>query len=333
MPGPRKCNDELRERARRLVREARGQEPGLLLNAAVLRIGPRVGSTWTPCGAGASRRMSTPTGPRARRRRTRPRLSSCRPSSVSSSAPTRSCRRPARSSRGSSTRGCPGSGLRGRARRPLRGRADLPGADRTRPLDRPQRPLPPPGAPAVGTARSGTTRCSRGSGWCTETPRSGAALRRPEGRRAARPRGRCRRARGLAPHGRAPDARWSVARGAPRQAVRDHRSRREGVPAAGPRRAGLHPPAPAPNELWVVDFTYAPTWSGMAFTASVSDAFSRRSWAGGPPAACPPRAAGRPGQDAVDPGEGRALRRPRATTRSCSSSGCGSPGPRGRCGR
>jgi putative transposase len=34
--------------------------------------------------------------------------------------------------------------------------------------------------------------------------------------------------------------------------------------------------AAAPNRLWVVDFTYCPTWSGMAFTAFVSDVFSRR---------------------------------------------------------
>jgi putative transposase len=32
----------------------------------------------------------------------------------------------------------------------------------------------------------------------------------------------------------------------------------------------------APNRLWVVDFTYVPTWSGMGFTAFVSDVFSRR---------------------------------------------------------
>jgi len=34
--------------------------------------------------------------------------------------------------------------------------------------------------------------------------------------------------------------------------------------------------APAPNRLWLVDFTYVPTWSGMAFTAFVHDAYSRR---------------------------------------------------------
>jgi putative transposase len=34
--------------------------------------------------------------------------------------------------------------------------------------------------------------------------------------------------------------------------------------------------ASRPNALWVVDFTYVPTWSGMAFSAFVTDVFSRR---------------------------------------------------------
>jgi putative transposase len=34
--------------------------------------------------------------------------------------------------------------------------------------------------------------------------------------------------------------------------------------------------AVAPNRLWLVDFTYIPTWAGMVFTAFVSDAYSRR---------------------------------------------------------
>jgi putative transposase len=34
--------------------------------------------------------------------------------------------------------------------------------------------------------------------------------------------------------------------------------------------------ASRPNELWVVDFTYVPTWSGMAFSAFVNDVCSRR---------------------------------------------------------
>ncbi len=51
-----------------------------------------------------------------------------------------------------------------------------------------------------------------------------------------------------------------------------------------PDTAAVRPPdlvnrdftADRPNALWIVDFTYVPTWSGMAFTAFVSDAFSRR---------------------------------------------------------
>ena len=34
--------------------------------------------------------------------------------------------------------------------------------------------------------------------------------------------------------------------------------------------------AQRPNQLWIVDFTYVATWSGMAFTAFVTDVFSRR---------------------------------------------------------
>ena len=43
MPAPRKFPPELRERAIRLVTEAREQESGLSLNAASKRIGSRVG--------------------------------------------------------------------------------------------------------------------------------------------------------------------------------------------------------------------------------------------------------------------------------------------------
>jgi transposase len=43
VPAPRKYPQELRERAMRLVHEAREQDPELSLNAAVVRIGQRVG--------------------------------------------------------------------------------------------------------------------------------------------------------------------------------------------------------------------------------------------------------------------------------------------------
>jgi putative transposase len=34
--------------------------------------------------------------------------------------------------------------------------------------------------------------------------------------------------------------------------------------------------APAPDRLWVADFTYVPTWSGMTYVAFVIDAYARR---------------------------------------------------------
>ncbi len=43
MPAPRKYPEELRERAMRLVLEAREREPELSFNAAVIRIGQRTG--------------------------------------------------------------------------------------------------------------------------------------------------------------------------------------------------------------------------------------------------------------------------------------------------
>ncbi len=43
MPAPRKYPQELRERAMRLVAEARAEDPELSLTAAVMRIGQRTG--------------------------------------------------------------------------------------------------------------------------------------------------------------------------------------------------------------------------------------------------------------------------------------------------
>ena len=51
-------------------------------------------------------------------------------------------------------------------------------------------------------------------------------------------------------------------------------------PEPGAARPGDHVQrlfaADRPDQLWVVDFTYVPTWAGMAFTAFVTDVFSRR---------------------------------------------------------
>lgn len=35
--------------------------------------------------------------------------------------------------------------------------------------------------------------------------------------------------------------------------------------------------APAPNRLWLSDFTYVATWSGFVYVAFVIDAYARRS--------------------------------------------------------
>src|SRR5438876_2878841 len=43
----------------------------------------------------------------------------------------------------------------------------------------------------------------------------------------------------------------------------------------GPVRGRADLPGAAPDRLWVVDFTFVPTWAGTAYTALVIDAFSR----------------------------------------------------------
>lgn len=73
MPAPRKYPNELRERAMRLVQEAREQDPELSLNAAVVRIGQRTGVNadtlrgWcNQADVDAGRRPGTTTGDAAR---------------------------------------------------------------------------------------------------------------------------------------------------------------------------------------------------------------------------------------------------------------------------
>jgi putative transposase len=53
-------------------------------------------------------------------------------------------------------------------------------------------------------------------------------------------------------------------------------TRRDDQAARPPDRVQRDFTAEAPNRLWIVDFTYVPTWAGMGFTAFVSDVFSRR---------------------------------------------------------
>ena len=78
----------------------------------------------------------------------------------------------------------------------------------------------------------------------------------------------------LPPPGGATDAHRRAAGCSPREAVRHHEVRPVRTAAAGPGAARLHRGRAEP--ALGVDYTYVPTWSGMAFTAFVTDVFSRR---------------------------------------------------------
>ena len=65
-------------------------------------------------------------------------------------------------------------------------------------------------------------------------------------------------------------------RGAVRGAGRMVTTRADEAAARPPDLVDRDFTATRPNQLWVVDFTYCPTWSGMGFTAFVTDLYSRR---------------------------------------------------------
>ena len=58
------------------------------------------------------------------------------------------------------------------------------------------------------------------------------------------------------------------------------RKRRTTIPADAASRPGdlveRRFEATAPNQLWIADITYVATWAGFAYTAFVTDVFSRR---------------------------------------------------------
>lgn len=64
-------------------------------------------------------------------------------------------------------------------------------------------------------------------------------------------------------------------RGKPGPQARNH-SGRQAVLATRPDLVGRHFQAPAPNLLWVADITYVRTRAGFAYTAFITDVFSRR---------------------------------------------------------
>jgi len=74
--------------------------------------------------------------------------------------------------------------------------------------------------------------------------------------------------------------------------ARRGKRRRTTVPDPGAARpadlVGRRFSPPAPDQLWVADFTYVPAWSGMVYVASSSTPTPGRSWAGAPPPRCAP---------------------------------------------
>jgi putative transposase len=54
-----------------------------------------------------------------------------------------------------------------------------------------------------------------------------------------------------------------------------HATRADPVAARHPDLVERHCQAEAPNQLWVTDLTYVPTWAGVAYVCFILDAFSR----------------------------------------------------------
>ena len=122
------------------------------------------------------------------------------------------------------------------------------------------RPVRPRNAPA---------RCGHGAGPAPAVGGQLPGLRRPqavEGRPAGRSRHRPR-------PGRPADAGRRHRRGAAHQAGPDHQARSGRV--RHPDLVERDFTATAPNQLWVTDLTYVPTWAGVAYVCFITDAFSR----------------------------------------------------------
>ena len=93
--------------------------------------------------------------------------------------------------------------------------------------------------------------------------------------------------RGGVLHGRSPDAGPGHERGPPRQGPRTT------IPAKDGHRAGdllnRDFTAPAPNRVWVTDFTYCRTWAGFVYVAFIVDVFAQRivAWHAASPTSAP----------------------------------------------
>ena len=277
MPAPRKYPQELRERAVRLVLEAREQDEGLSLSAAVLRIGPRVGVVadtlrgWCKqAEIDAGRRPGVSTSEAARIRDLERDVRELRRANEILLAASSFFAR-------GSTRGCRGSGVHRCPSGTVRGRADLHRARRAWLRDRPVHLLrgeDPSGFGSGGARRDGVGPHPPGDG----DPKIGRGL---YGVRKVWHELRREQARGEHPElGGVP--RCQVERLMRANGLRGCCG--GGFVTTRPDPTAPRPPdlvnrdfkASKPNELWVVDFTYVPTWAGTVFSAFVIDVFSRR---------------------------------------------------------
>ena len=271
MPAPRKYPPELRERAMRLVAEARREDPELSLNAAVVRIGL--------VQAGRDRRGRTPRDDHER----------CRSDQTARGGEP-----------GTEARERDGgfNVLRAGARpatavvvqfiddhrdrfgvgpicRVLTGHAVPVAPSRRRP---PDPPVPPPrSAYPASKPRPAPAGAFADAELVVQIERVFWDQKLGRGISGVRKIWRLLRREGIVV------ARCTVERLMRQQGLRGIRRGKQFV-TTRPDSSSTRPPdhvqrcfrADRPNELWVVDFTYVPPWSGMAFTAFVTDVYSRR---------------------------------------------------------
>jgi hypothetical protein len=121
--------------------------------------------------------------------------------------------------------------------------------------------------PGCRIVRAGTRRCGPRSG---ASSRRTGGLRRAQGLAAAAPRGlRCRPL-----HGREADEGHGYSRHYPGQAAQTTiPDKKQPCPLDKVNRQFR---VPAPNMLWVSDFTYVATWKGFVYVAFVIDAYARK---------------------------------------------------------
>ncbi|MCW4352593.1 IS3 family transposase [Hoyosella sp. YIM 151337] len=271
MPAPRKYPQELRERAMRLVQEAREQDPDLSLNAAVIRIGQRTGVNadtlrgWVKqADIDAGRRPGVTTSDAARIKELEAENRELKRANEILLAASSFFRAGAR----------PATALVVQFIDDHRHRFGVEPICRV--LTEHGVKIAPSGYYAFKT-RPASARAIRDEELIVEIERVFWDRRLGRGISGARKMWHLLKREGIVV------ARCTVERLMRRQGLRGVLRGRQFV-TTKPDDASFRAPdhvqrcfqADRPNELWVVDFTYVPTWSGMAFTAFVTDVYSRR---------------------------------------------------------